>query len=52
MKLHDLRLEVMATIGKSMDDLLDKYLVVLMVLIKMLIAYQEFKEIFGDDGKL
>ena len=26
MKLHDLRLEVMATIGKSMDDLLDKYL--------------------------
>jgi acyl-[acyl-carrier-protein] desaturase len=26
MKLHDLRLEVMATIGKSMDDLLAKYL--------------------------
>lgn len=26
MKLHDLRLEVMAAIGKSMDDLLDKYL--------------------------
>ena len=26
MSLHDLRLEVMATIGKSMDDLLDKYL--------------------------
>lgn len=26
MSLHDLRLEVMSTIGKSMDDLLDKYL--------------------------
>lgn len=26
MNLHDLRLEVMATIGKSMDDLLDKFL--------------------------
>jgi acyl-[acyl-carrier-protein] desaturase len=26
MKLHDLRFEVMTTIGKSMDDLLDKYL--------------------------
>ena len=26
MKLHDLRLEVMDTIGKSMDDLLAKYL--------------------------
>lgn len=26
MKLHDLRLEVMATIGKSMDGLLEKYL--------------------------
>jgi acyl-[acyl-carrier-protein] desaturase len=26
MKLHNIRLEVMQTIGKSMDDLLDKYL--------------------------
>ncbi len=26
MSLHDLRLEVMSTIGKSMDDLLDKFL--------------------------
>lgn len=26
MNLHDLRLEVMSTIGKSMDDLLDKFL--------------------------